>query len=87
MKLDTNLVMMSVSGLAVVVGAIIILASTGWGNDAANAYLRSQAGGSMDTSTWLALMQNYIASYRQLGMVILAGGIAGLLLVAWRRLN
>lgn len=85
MKLNTNLAITGVSGLAVVVGVIIILASTGWGNAAANAYLR--AGGPLATSTWSVMMQNYIASYRQLGLAILAGGIAGMLLVAWRRLH
>jgi len=83
MKVDKNLVIIGISALTVLLGVIVILASTPWGNDAANAYV----GGGMDTSTFLTLMQNYIASYRQLGMVILGGGIAGLLVVAWRWLN
>jgi hypothetical protein len=80
-------VLLGISSLAVLLGIIIILASTGWGNSAANVYLRTQAGGTMNTATFLALMPNYIMAYRQIGVIIFGGGIAGLLIVAWRWLT
>ena len=84
MGIDKNVVMIIVSGLGVVIGVGVLLSSTGWGQSAANAYLRNQAGGSMGTATFLTLMRGYIASYRQLGTVILAGGMVGLLVGARR---
>ncbi len=70
---------MVVSGLVVVIGVGVLLSSAGCGQSAANAYLRNQTGGSMGTAPLLTLMRGYIASYRQLGTVILAGGMVGLL--------
>ncbi len=79
MGIDKNVVMIIASGLVVVIGVGVLLSSTGWGQSAANAYLRNQAGGSMGTATFLTLMRGSIASYRQ---VILAGGMVGLLMGA-----
>jgi len=86
-KWDMRSIFGGISGLAVIVGVVILLGSTGWGNDAANSYLRNQSGGTMDTAAFMSVMQNDIIAYRQLGTTLLAGGIAGLLVLAWRRLR
>ena len=57
------------------IGLIVIFSSVGWGNDAANAYLRSQ-GGNMDTAQFTIALQEYINIYRWVGGILaIIGGL------------
>jgi len=52
-----------------VIGLFIIFSSVGWGSEAANAYLSSR-GGSMDTTQFTMILQEYINTYRWIGSIL-----------------
>ena len=55
-----------------IIGLFLILKSTTLGNAAANNYLAKL--GSMDTSKFLILVENYIAGFRIIGAIFLGLG-------------
>ncbi|MCE7981394.1 MAG: hypothetical protein DYG89_09400 [Caldilinea sp. CFX5] len=55
--------------LLFVVGLFIISGSVNWGNEAANAYLRSR-GGSMDAAQFTVILQESITAYRWIGGIV-----------------
>lgn len=57
------------------IGLIMIFSSVTWGSATANAYLRSQ-GGSMATTQFTIILQEYINMYRWIGSIVsIIGGL------------
>lgn len=61
-----------------VIGLFFVLKSVSWGSDSANAYLRAH-GGSMDTTKFMVIFQEYISTYRIFGIILAIIGGFGLL--------
>ncbi len=68
-----------VSLITFIVGLVIIFNSTGWGSEAASAFLRAH-GGSMDSTQYSAILQGSINSYCLMGAVLLFIGGLGCLM-------
>lgn len=60
-----------------VFGLFVILKSSTWGSEAANAYLSSQGGG-MDTAQFVIFLQEYIHTYQWIGSILSVSGGLGL---------
>ena len=68
--------LMIISLVWFVVGLFVILGSVGWGQDAANGYLRAH-GGSMDGSQFAIVLQAHITTFRWIGGILaLVSGLA-----------
>lgn len=66
----TNYYLLVLFGVIAVVGIWILAISPTWGLGEANNYLRNQAGGSMDTTRFTALVQSYQAADRWIGAIL-----------------
>lgn len=62
--------------VVVVIGIVLTINSVGIGENYANSFVR-QHGGSMDTATYLIYLQEYIGTFRNLGLALLVIGGLG----------
>lgn len=64
-----------ISLILFVAGLVVLFSSVSLGNEAANAYLRSQGGG-MDGGQFMIVFQESISTYRWIGMILsVIGGL------------
>ncbi len=62
------------------IGLWILLKSPTLGNNTVNQFIRTNMGGSGDTSTINILLEQYITTYRLAGAILLSGGFLGTIL-------
>ncbi|MDR3543508.1 MAG: hypothetical protein P4L69_21510 [Desulfosporosinus sp.] len=66
---------------SVAIGIVLTIKSVGLGENYASNVLR-QHGGNMDTATYVIFLQEYINTFRDLGLVLMViGGLGGVVVI------